>query len=101
MSNEENALLAGSSPAKRTVFVKMKKMLLALAGTIFLAGCMHNWDVTLVNGTRITHVSKPKLDKQTGVYSFKDVKGRTNYISAARVVDIAPHSSAAKPGTLQ
>jgi len=70
----------------------MKNILLLLLSSVFLAGCMHNYDLTLVNGKKITHVSKPKLNKQTGVYTFKDVKGQTNSISAARVVDIAPHS---------
>jgi PBP1b-binding outer membrane lipoprotein LpoB len=77
----------------------MKNILLLLLVAVFLAGCMHNYDLTLVNGMKITHVSKPKLNKQTGVYTFKDVKGRTNSISAARVVEIAPHSSSVKAGT--
>ena len=70
----------------------MKNILLLLLGAVFLTGCMHNYDMTLTNGMKIPGVSKPKLDKQTGVYMYKDVKGRTNYISSARVVEIAPHS---------
>ena len=93
MSNDENTLFAGSSPAKRTNIVKMKNVLLLLLGTVFLTGCMHNYDLTLVGGRKITRVSKPKLNKETGVYTFKDVKGRTNSISAGRVVEIAPHSN--------
>jgi uncharacterized lipoprotein YajG len=79
----------------------MKKILLPLVGVVLLAGCMHSYDVTLVNGIRITHVTKPKLDKKTGVYTFKDIKGRTNYVAAARVVEIAPHSNASKAGIPQ
>jgi hypothetical protein len=71
----------------------MKNILLLLLWAVLLAGCMHGYDITLVNGIKITHVSKPKLNKQTGVYTFKDIKGRTNSISAARVVEIAPHSN--------
>jgi PBP1b-binding outer membrane lipoprotein LpoB len=78
----------------------MKNVLVLLLSSVFLAGCMHNYDLTLVNGKKITHVSKPKLNKETGVYTFKDVKGRTNSISAAKVVEIAPHSSSVKAGTL-
>ena len=70
----------------------MKNNLLLLLGAVLLTGCMHGYDITLVNGIKITHVSKPKLNKQTGVYTFKDIKGRTNSINAARVVEIAPHS---------
>jgi PBP1b-binding outer membrane lipoprotein LpoB len=79
----------------------MKNILLLLLGAVFLAGCMHNYDLTLVNGMKITHVSKPKLNKQTGVYTFKDIKGQKKSISAARVVEIAPHSDSVKGGIPQ
>jgi hypothetical protein len=71
----------------------MKNVLLLLLGSVFLSGCMHHYDLTLVNGVRITHVSKPKLDKENGVYTFKDVTGKEKSISASKVVEIAPHSS--------
>ncbi len=70
----------------------MKNVFLCLLGTALLTGCMHNYDLTLVNGGKITHVSKPKLDKKTGVYTFTDVKGEKRTINAARVVEIAPHA---------
>jgi hypothetical protein len=70
----------------------MKNVLLLLLGTVFLSGCMHHYDMTLVNGARITHVSKPKLDKATGTYTYTDIKGEKKSISAAKVVEIAPHS---------
>jgi hypothetical protein len=78
----------------------MKKILLLLPGTVFLAGCMymHNYDLTLVNGMRITRVTKPKLNKETGVYTFKDINGKKETISASRVVEIAPHSDKVKAG---
>jgi type IV secretory pathway VirD2 relaxase len=79
----------------------MKNTLLLLLGAVFLAGCMHHYDLTLINGMRITRVSKPKLNKETGVYTYKDIKGRTNSISAARVVEIAPHSDNVKAGFSQ
>jgi hypothetical protein len=69
----------------------MKNVLFLLLGTVLLTGCMHNYDLTLMNGLQITHVTKPKLDKKTGLYSFKDIKGRKRTISASRVVEIAPH----------
>jgi hypothetical protein len=79
----------------------MKNILVLLLGTVFLAGCMHNYDLTLVNGMRITHVSKPKLNKETGVYSFTDIKGEKKSVSAARVVEIAPHSNPVNGGIPQ
>jgi uncharacterized lipoprotein YajG len=70
----------------------MKNILLLLLSSVVLAGCMHNYDLTLVNGKKITRVSKPKLNKETGVYTYEDVRGEKKHISAARVVEIAPHS---------
>jgi uncharacterized lipoprotein YajG len=71
----------------------MKNILLLLLGCMLLAGCAHRYDVTLVNGMRLTHVSKPKLDQSTGTYSFTDERGQKKTVSASRVVEIAPHSN--------
>jgi hypothetical protein len=80
----------------------MKNILLLLLGTVFLTGCMHGYDITLVNGMRITRVSKPKLDKEAGVYTFTNIKGEKESINAARVIEIAPHSNPKlKAGTPQ
>lgn len=70
----------------------MKKIFLFAVCAALCSGCVHRYDVTLVNGLTITHVSKPKLDKNTGLYTFTNIKGKTETISAARVVEIAPHS---------
>jgi hypothetical protein len=70
----------------------MKNTLLPLLGAVFLTGCMHNYDITLTNGMKISRVSKPKLNKETGVYAYKDIRGEKKSISAARVIQIAPHS---------
>jgi hypothetical protein len=79
-------------PAKLAIVVKTKNVLLLLLGAAFLTGCMHSYDVTLVNNMKITRVSKPKLDQKTGLYSFTDVNGKKKFISAYRVVEIAPHT---------
>jgi hypothetical protein len=73
----------------------MKNILLFVLGACCLTGCARTYDVTLVNGMRITRVSKPKLDKEGGVYVFKNARGDSETINAARVVEIAPHSSSA------
>jgi len=71
-----------------------------LLGAGLLTGCMQSYDITLVNGTKMTHVTKPKLDKKAGVYTFKDMRGEKRAINAGRVVEIAPHSDKKiKPGT--
>src|SRR5258708_8168896 len=87
------------APVKRTNIVKMKNCLLLLLGTVFLTGCMHNYDLTLVNGLRITRVSKPKLNKETGMYTYTDIRGEKKSISAGRVVEIAPHSNKLTAGS--
>jgi hypothetical protein len=91
MRNEENTLWQ-VQPARRANFVKTKNALLLLLATVFLAGCMHNYDLTLINGMKITRVSKPKYDKKNGVYTYTDITGAKKTISALRVVEIAPHS---------
>jgi uncharacterized lipoprotein YajG len=73
------------------IFVKMKKVLFSLLGTALLTGCMHNYDLTLTNGTKITGVSKPKFNKESGSYTYKNVRGEQRSISASRVAEIAPH----------
>jgi hypothetical protein len=79
----------------------MKNIVVLLFGAVFLTGCMHNYDMTLVNGMRITRVSKPKFDKATGVYTYTNIKGQKESINAGRVVEIAPHSEPAKTGPPQ
>ncbi len=71
----------------------MKNVLVLLLGSLLLAGCAHRYDVTLVNGMKLTHVSKPKFDKANGVYTFTDVRGTKQTVSASRVVEIGPHTS--------
>ena len=78
----------GSLPAhepcmKRTIF----SALLAL----LLCGCAH-YDMTLTNGVRILNVHKPVLNKGRGLYEYVDAAGKKHYITASRVVEIAPHA---------
>jgi hypothetical protein len=53
----------------------------------------------LVDGRRITRVSKPKFDKETGMYTFTNIKGEKKSITAARVVEIAPYTNKANAGS--
>lgn len=68
----------------------MKNVLLLLLGTVFLTGCLHSYDMTMVGGLKVSHVSKPKLDKKTGLYTYTDARGEKRTISASRVVEISP-----------
>lgn len=66
----------------------MKNGLFLLLALVLLTGCAHRYSITMVNGIKMTHVSKPKLDKTTGRYVFTDSKGEKRTVSAARVVEI-------------
>jgi hypothetical protein len=68
----------------------------SLTCLFLVTGCASKYDIMLMNGHRITGVSKPELDKTTGKYNFKDASGQTMSISAMRVREIAPHSGSSK-----
>jgi hypothetical protein len=102
MSIDQLRLPEARTPPARTVgLLKRAGLLPALLSLALLAGCAHRYDVVLTNGQRITNVTKPVLDKQNGVFTYKDVAGHPHHVSAGRVVDIGPHSSKnTTPGTL-
>jgi Bacterial protein of unknown function (DUF903) len=80
------------SLAKRRNNFVMKK-LVALLFLSLLAGCRSSYDVTLNNGALYSGVSKPKLDRERGVYVFKNVTGHIYTIPETRVRTVEPHSS--------
>ena len=75
----------------------MKKIFILLVLASWLTGCHTRYDVWLNNGSRITGVTKPVLDKTTGVYRFKDAKGQEQSVKAMKVIQIAPHESKPSP----
>jgi uncharacterized lipoprotein YajG len=93
MNHKEGAQKAGQVPARSAMFWKMKKLFAGLAAALLLAGCAHRYDLTLTNGIRVTNISKPVLDRQAGVYTYKDITGRRRQIPASRVEVIEPHSN--------
>jgi hypothetical protein len=74
-------------------FSGMKKLIAFLFLTALLAGCRSSYDVTLNNGAKFTGVSKPKLDRDRGVYVFKSATGKMFAIPETRVNAIEPHST--------
>ncbi len=64
--------------------------LAVLAALILQSGCIRRYQVTLNNGAIITTHSKPKLDKSTGVYRFRDAHGKPQLVPAFKVREIAP-----------
>ena len=68
--------------------------LLVCLAFLSLCGCSHQYVIKLSNGTRITSVGKPKLDK--GYYVYKDAHGDKHSVAQGRVVEIANASIAAE-----
>jgi hypothetical protein len=65
---------------------------LGVGFVLLVAGCRSaGWDITLNNGTRITGVSRPKLDRARGIYVFKDAGGKADFVQEMRVRVIEPH----------
>jgi len=65
--------------------------LLCLALTL-LCGCSHQYIIKMSNGTKLTAVGKPKLDK--GYYVYKDAHGDKHAVAQGRVVEISNASIA-------
>lgn len=59
--------------------------------SVALMGCAHRYDMLLTNGVSIANVSRPVLNRDAGVYVYKDSLGQMREIPAGRVVEIAPH----------
>ena len=77
----------------RPGFKPLAKLLLPLVLlAIFLcasSGCVSKqYKVTLRNGQEIPARTRPKLDKATATYSFKDYSGQTLTISAYQIAEI-------------
>jgi hypothetical protein len=82
--------------------LKRAGLLPVLLSAALLGGCARRYDVALTNGERITNVTRPVLDKENGVFNYKDVTGEEHHINAGRVVEIGPHSNkGTTPGTPQ
>jgi hypothetical protein len=63
-----------------------------LVMALLLAGCAQHYDMTLTNGVRVTNVTKPILNEDSGSYTYKDVAGNVRHVSQSRVLEIKPHS---------
>jgi len=78
-----------------------KALLLALLATGLLVGCASRYKVTLTNGTVVTTNGKPRYDKATDAYTYKDGSGRTIAIPSMRVRQIEPISRSSKADKFQ
>jgi hypothetical protein len=57
---------------------------------LLLTGCATRYDITQSNGTVIRAKTKPRLDKEKHIYTFKDMAGQEVRLSAGRVRLIEP-----------
>jgi hypothetical protein len=68
----------------------MKYLVVLLSVMVLCAGCRTKYDITLSNGNKITGVSKPVLNKETGFYEFKLANGKQEAVKSMRVRTIEP-----------
>ena len=70
----------------------MKKPLFWLLLGLMLAGngCAQRYKITLTNGNVLTTQSKPRLDKTSGAYKFRDAEGKPDTMPAFRIREIEP-----------
>jgi hypothetical protein len=80
---------AARRPDRRAFNLRTLFALLLTAAA--LCGCARYYDMTLTNGGRVEGVRQPKLDRQGGSWTYITRDGKTNLISASRVINIVPH----------
>jgi hypothetical protein len=68
----------------------MKRLVLTLLPLCVLCGCAQTYKITLRNHQELTTSSRPKFDKATETYRFKDASGNQVVLPAFRVKEIAP-----------
>ena len=66
------------------------RFLIALVVGLLLTGCANRYDITLFNGTTIRTKSKPRLEKESSIYTFTDLAGQEVRLSTGRVRLIEP-----------
>ncbi len=68
----------------------MKRPFFILLLLCALCGCAQHYKITLRNHQQITTSSRPKFDKGTETYRFKDGSGNQVVLPAFRVKEIEP-----------
>ncbi len=68
----------------------MKAFALLLIALCLTCGCAQRYKVTLQNRHELITSNRPKFDKETGTYQFKDETGKPVVIPGFRVKQIEP-----------
>lgn len=69
---------------------------LAVALAFLATGCMNRYEITLSSGNIITTKGKPKYDKATDTFRYKDLKGTKRYVPSISVREVAPYERKGK-----
>jgi hypothetical protein len=64
---------------------------LSLGALVVLCSCSSQYQITLINNRYITTNSKPKLDRETQNFVYKDHKGEIREVSKSKVLKIEPY----------
>ena len=78
---------------KRFVRVRMSAWVAMVALAAALCACSSSYQMTLIGNRFVTTNSKPKLNKETQNFEFKDHKGQIREIPKSRVLKIEPYNS--------
>ncbi len=70
--------------------MKTSLFLLIIGLASLVAGCAQHYNITLSNNNMMSSRGKPKYDRTTDSFKFKDDYGRLVSIPAFRVKEIAP-----------
>ena len=70
--------------------MKTSLLLLLIGLAALTSGCAQHYNVTLSNNNMMSSQGKPKYDKATDSFKFKDGYGRLVSVPAFRVKEIAP-----------
>jgi len=69
---------------------------LAVALAFLATGCMNRYEITLSSGNIITTKGKPKYDKTTDTFRYKDLQGKDRYVPSISVKEVAPYERKGK-----
>ena len=69
---------------------------LVVALAFLATGCMNRYEITLSSGNIITTKGKPKYDKATDTFRYKDLTGKDRYVASIRVKEVAPYERKGK-----
>ena len=94
---EKHSSAADSRSAPDLRVPKPARLLPWLLSAALWTGCARHYDILMTDGTRVTNVTRPIKNKETGMLVYKDVAGHEHQKNAAHVVEISPHSSKNNP----